>query len=1228
MTLKEGITINSHFQNSINLSLDLNHMEKVEDYIPTRSSLAILEKYLDYVTGKHREFSTILIGPYGKGKSHLLLVLLALLRPLPQSSKTLEGLLEKITMIHPLLAQKIKNFRKENRKFLPVILEHIQEDLNRSFLLALHEALVREGLENLAPVTYFSEAVSVIQRWKENYPATYEEFNRILKEEGQKTERLIRGLKQYEQESYLLFTKIYPRLTAGSQFSPMINMSAMAIYQSVNESLCKDYGYTGTFLVFDEFSKYMENQQPETVSGDMKVLQEMCELASHSDQTQLHLVFVAHKSIKEYALALPQSVLHSFQGVEGRLTEIYFLTSAKNNYELIAHAIKKKAGLYEEYFKNQKEEVKFAEEYYQTAGFSYAFGKEDFQKILVKGCFPLTPLAAYFLISISEKVAQNERTLFTFLSKEEPYSLPWIVKDRKEERLIGLPELYDYFSILFQKDMGNVIIHEEWLKADYALSQTKEEQEKQIIKTLALVRMLNRPEEVNGEDMVLRLGAFLSMEEYLKARNNLLKKQILCFRMKTASYDFKNNIGVDLEQEIRKLAFTRFSGISVTELLQKYSGMDYEIPKQYNQKYAITRYFRYQFISYKSFLQVSKSEYLFQEKFADGKILLLVSEESQLTEEQEAGLKEGQDWILEEKRNIQEKLTELNDSRIAVIFSSLHFKEKETLLRLCAIETLLHEESFLEENRVLKEELMLSREDALYQLNQHLEKLYELEKGNSFLILTEGKGCKVYQSLTSVAYNRLLSTLLERYYQNTPKINQELINRNQLTFPIKKARDQIVEALLNQKDLTEFKTKTSPEATIFRATLWHTGLLKQGEKVDSQIWGIVERINCFIKNAKERKSSFAELYESLQGKGIGMRRGPIPIYLAYCFSQFQGVMVIYRKNKEMELTAETLAQINEAPQDYELWTEEGNAAQAEYQEKLKELFKDFISKKTAYEEDNRKITEAMIRWLRSLPPYTLTFTEPVIEIEDKERKELFAFRKLLMRQELNPWETLFVRIPEICGMIKWQMEKKEEKESIDLNCFHPIIQKVAGWKKELEGHIDQVKRTAVKRVKQIFDCKETDNLAQGLKLWRQKQGQQAEQTVYQTSTNHFLNYIRELSTYNEEEILSEISKILLDLFVEDWNDNSFLIFLTVLQQTKDEIEKKEKKKDGKEGFHRIMLEDEKGQIIEKWCAKVEENQNNYVFQNALTDLLEEVGESVELEQKVAILADTLKGLLL
>ena len=77
MKYSKIIGSDQHFQSSVNLQYDLNKEEKVKGYIPTIQSIIILKRYLNAVCSDtfNEDNATVLIGPYGRGKSHLLLVL-------------------------------------------------------------------------------------------------------------------------------------------------------------------------------------------------------------------------------------------------------------------------------------------------------------------------------------------------------------------------------------------------------------------------------------------------------------------------------------------------------------------------------------------------------------------------------------------------------------------------------------------------------------------------------------------------------------------------------------------------------------------------------------------------------------------------------------------------------------------------------------------------------------------------------------------------------------------------------------------------------------------------------------------------------------------------------------------------------------------------------------------------------------------------------------------------
>lgn len=341
--LTDMIHIDKRFQTSINLELDLNNPEKIASYIPTVSSVDVLNEYAGHIV-ENRNKANILIGPYGKGKSHLLLVFMALISG---NKEVFEKVIGKIKANKLNKTSNIELLK--GKKFLPVIISGTYEDLNRGFIEGLREALKREGLNDIVPETYYTKAYECIREWKENYKDTYRAFVGKLRENNYEIGEFLKKLSRENKEAMDLFEKIYPMLTSGSRFNPIYETLAIKLYSDIKEKLVRIKGYSGIYVIFDEFSKYVEGHRQDTFSRDMKILQDMCELAQKNEEYQLHITFVAHKSIKEYGKDMPEEMINAFMGVEGRLKEERFVVFPVNNYEIIGHVVSKSKKEYESF---------------------------------------------------------------------------------------------------------------------------------------------------------------------------------------------------------------------------------------------------------------------------------------------------------------------------------------------------------------------------------------------------------------------------------------------------------------------------------------------------------------------------------------------------------------------------------------------------------------------------------------------------------------------------------------------------------------------------------------------------------------------------------------------------------------------------------------------------------------------------------------------------------------
>ena len=420
--------------------------------------------------------------------------------------------------------------------------------------------------------------------------------------------------------------RAYPSLMGGEQFNPLTGSEVLPMYQSVADKLCEQYGYSGIYVVFDEFSKFIEGQEKHSIGGNMKFLQDMCELANESKDTQIYMTMVAHKSIKEYGAYLSEAVINAFIGIEGRIEEVLFNTSSKNSYELIQNAIETDTSRLAEipeankYFGRAK-----VDEYYKIPAFRSTFTNIDFEEIIVKGCYPLSPVSAYALLNISEKVAQNERTLFTFISKEEPKSMAQYVVEHtfNNEWIVTPDKIYDYFQNLFKKEIGNERVHTEWLNAEYAIAKAKETGKIRMLKTLAVINIINKFDEMPPTEEILKIAS--GLPNATEILNSLVAKELIYKKETNNCYVFKTRAGASLKSEIKRRRVLKDS-VNLSKVFSDVSNNQYILPKRYNNTYSMTRYFRFEYLDVVDFLKLENVDVLLHDgKFQDGKVVALYS---------------------------------------------------------------------------------------------------------------------------------------------------------------------------------------------------------------------------------------------------------------------------------------------------------------------------------------------------------------------------------------------------------------------------------------------------------------------------------------------------------------------------------------------------------------------------------------------------------------------------
>ena len=223
MKYKDIIGVNENFQYSVNLQFDINNISKIKEYIPTKDACELLKKYFNSVI-KPKNRASMLIGPYGKGKSHLLLVLITLLSNYnSDDEKEINNLINKIKRVDEELYNILTEVRTKKIKLMPIIINSNYADLNQAFLLALSEALERENISDIVVKTYFDIALNVILKWEESDKEIIEQLKKCLLEQDYTLKELKQALKNYSEKYYVAFKNVYSCILHGQEFNPLVN---------------------------------------------------------------------------------------------------------------------------------------------------------------------------------------------------------------------------------------------------------------------------------------------------------------------------------------------------------------------------------------------------------------------------------------------------------------------------------------------------------------------------------------------------------------------------------------------------------------------------------------------------------------------------------------------------------------------------------------------------------------------------------------------------------------------------------------------------------------------------------------------------------------------------------------------------------------------------------------------------------------------------------------------
>ncbi len=1205
--MSKMISVASGFQYSVNIGYDLNSDDKLKNFIPTKSALMLLEDILVSTNPASNDRARVLIGAYGKGKSHIVLTILSML--MKKDKDLFVNLLPKIEE-NPRLKQVVENYYESNKKILPVVITGSNTSLPQAFLIALQRTLSENNMMDVMPETNYKAAIQTIKRWKEDYPEVYQKFQNSI---DTPVKVFIDKLEEFDTVAYERFEKVYPELTAGSVFNPFLGFDVVELYEAAVKGI-KAKGYTGIYVVYDEFSKFLEANISEASVSDTKMLQDFAEKCNRSGESQLHLMLISHKEIANYIDKLPKQKVDGWRGVSERFKHVHLNNNFTQTYEIITSAIQKKSASWGAFCKKFGKSFDAIEQLYAKHNIFSDVNENDIRTMLF-GCYPLHPVSTFILPRLSERIAQNERTLFTFISAPGVSTLPSFLElyDDDHFEVITPDLIYDYFEPLFKKEVYTGEIHNTYYLTSVILDKLDSASlECKIVKTLSLIYMLEQFERLQPTKAELT-GVFAnsySVEEIDNAIANLIEKEYVIYLKRSNDYlKLKQTSGVDIRQKIADMMEVQSSRITIKETLNGANFDNYIFPSKYNNDREMIRYFSFEFIDEDEVEENIDWNIKSEGIEADGVVygIIVHNNESILR-----------------IQDIISKTSTACDRFVFII--PKNYKEIESVVReFNAVRTL--RDSALED-KILFDEYEVIYEDLRDVISEFM----------SIYTHPELYGARYYYNGSEVTVSRkaaltgLLSNICEKVYSDTPIINNEAMNRNEITSTANNSRSKIIAALLrNDLEPNLGLSGSGQEVSIMRSTLVRTGIWKEDkdnpsiclEPDDSYIRGMLGTIEQFIIDAgKVERVSFGELYDRLISPEyhIGLRKGLIPIYLAAVMHKYKREIVIADQYGQVALSADTLVQINAKPEVFYLSYLDWDTEKDTYINELTNIFREYVIEEEKKINSYDYVISAMKRWYMALPRYS---KECKVDVCGNKINSKFTAVTKALKQNYGNHELLFKRIP----------------EALKIPISDKLISVISLFKQTYDNLIVVLEKRLIEETKAMFAIDKNQimlnrvSLTSVIKDWCETLEPTVFDELFSDGTDKCLALFRTV-TNDEVDFVKKLAQLGTDLRIEDWDDNTINRFLDSIKKWKDTagahhgaIDQADDNPSQQEAnTYELTFVDDMGNAMKKRFKKVDSTKRGQLLRNQISSAVDAMGQSISDQEKRQILMEILKGM--
>ncbi len=686
-----------------------------------------------------------------------------------------------------------------------------------------------------------------------------------------------------------------PGLAVSRNLEPLLHepdVSPAAIADLVQElarQLACHTPYQGLVLVIDELGQHLDYAARQHTEADLFVLQTLAEMATRSGDTPCLILTILHQAFDRYARTAGEGQRTEWAKVQGRFTDLPFQEPAHDILRMVGGAMSPDVDLAPPLARKRQDwATQHAPLTHRLELVPVGIDAKEWHTLLFQ-TYPLHPLVLLALPRVFRHLAQNERSLFAFLSSHEPWSLHDVLEQHAatdgDLPIYRLPQLYSYIEATLGAGLFTRARGRRW--AELAEAQLRvmgyAPTVLDMLTTIGTLNALGQSHDLRASAAHLSYALFDTLESQTArdAIDTLVHRQHIIYRRYSDSYVLWEGSDIDIDGLVSSARQHLATRRSLLDLLHEHAPLEPLVARRHSYRTGSVRQFAVRFVEADRLPPDAELP-----PYSDGELLYVVPADDELSQRAMA-------WVADPARHAEHQ-------RIVVLPTQMQ-RLHDLLLDVAALHTVLSEHRELDQDSVARREIGSQLVEAQQLLDEALTRAYHPEQSSWWWRGTRQPVRTIRQR------DELLSSVADTVYAGSPHVWNELIMRHHLPSASAKARRSLMEAMLEQGHCEALGiTGYPPERAIYASVLAQSGIHRQepdgvwrfgapaaGDPTNLHpTW---QAIQVFFQQAAGTIRPLSELYDTLLRPPLGVKEGLIPILFLAAYLEQSGELALYER---------------------------------------------------------------------------------------------------------------------------------------------------------------------------------------------------------------------------------------------------------------------------------------------------------------------------------------------